>query len=86
VASHMEAMTERSHGEHRKEEISMSREAAIAFVRSAGDLTEQARLDYRQGAEPPPEPDGRWSSQDGPQRDVHTTMEALRVLALCHRL
>lgn len=54
----------------------MDRQAAIAFVRSAGDLVEQALQ----------EPDGRWSSEDGPQRDVHTTLEALRVLDLCHRL
>jgi hypothetical protein len=32
------------------------------------------------------ESDGRWSSEDGPQRDVHTTLEALRVLDLCQRL
>ena len=30
-------------------------------------------------------PDGRWSSEDGPTQDVHTTVEALRVLTLCHR-
>jgi hypothetical protein len=50
----------------------VDRQAAITFVRSAGDLIEQARLDYLQGAEPPPEPvrqqlfqgqreDGGWS-------------------------
>jgi hypothetical protein len=32
------------------------------------------------------EPDGRWASEDGPSRDVHTTLEAMRVLRLCHRL
>ncbi|PWT75201.1 MAG: squalene--hopene cyclase [Chloroflexi bacterium] len=32
------------------------------------------------------EPDGRWPSEDGPQRDVHATLEALRVLDLCHQL
>lgn len=32
------------------------------------------------------EPDGRWASEDGPARDVHTTLEAMRVLHLCHRL
>ncbi len=31
------------------------------------------------------EPDGRWRSEDGPTRDVHATLEALRVLSLCHR-
>jgi len=31
------------------------------------------------------EPDGRWSSEDRSTRDVHTTVEALRVLTLCHR-
>jgi hypothetical protein len=31
------------------------------------------------------EPDGRWSSEDGPMRDVHTTVEALHVLTLCRR-
>lgn len=29
------------------------------------------------------EPNGRWSSEDGPTRDVHTTLEALRALTLC---
>jgi hypothetical protein len=31
------------------------------------------------------EPDGRWSSEDGPARDVHTTLEALRTFHLCRR-
>jgi hypothetical protein len=29
------------------------------------------------------EPDGRWSSEDGPGRDVHATLEALYALSLC---
>jgi hypothetical protein len=30
-------------------------------------------------------PDGRWPSEDGPARDTHTTLEALRALRLCGR-
>jgi hypothetical protein len=30
--------------------------------------------------------DGRWCSEDGPVRDAHTTLEALRVLRLCGRI
>jgi len=29
--------------------------------------------------------DGRWPSEDGPERDVHATLEALRALRLCGR-
>jgi hypothetical protein len=29
--------------------------------------------------------DGRWLSEDGPERDVHATLESLRVLRICHR-
>lgn len=29
--------------------------------------------------------DGRWVSADGPEHDVHVTLEVLRVLRLCHR-
>ncbi|GHO61348.1 hypothetical protein KSC_002400 [Ktedonobacter sp. SOSP1-52] len=32
------------------------------------------------------EPDGRWSSEDGSARDIHTTLEAMRVLRLCQRI
>lgn len=32
------------------------------------------------------EPDGRWPSEDRSARDVHTTLEAMRVLRLCHRI
>jgi len=39
-----------------------------------------SRLEQQQGS------DGRWASEDGPARDVHTTLEAVRVLRLCHRL
>lgn len=28
-------------------------------------------------------PDGGWSSEDGPDRDVHTTLEAIRALRFC---
>jgi hypothetical protein len=28
-------------------------------------------------------PDGRWPSEDGPERDAHSTLEALRALRLC---
>jgi hypothetical protein len=28
-------------------------------------------------------PDGRWQSEDGPERDVHTTLEALRAIRIC---
>ncbi len=44
-------------------------------------LIEQAasRLEQRQ------EQDGRWPSEDGSARDVHTTLEAMRVLRLCSR-
>lgn len=31
------------------------------------------------------EQDGRWPSEDGSARDVHTTLEAMRVLRLCRR-
>jgi hypothetical protein len=31
------------------------------------------------------EQDGRWMSEDGPERDVHATLEALHVLRLCGR-
>jgi hypothetical protein len=31
-------------------------------------------------------PDGGWPSEDGPSREVHVTLEALRVLRLCGRL
>ncbi len=31
------------------------------------------------------EQDGRWSSEDGPEQDVHVTLEALHVLRLCNR-
>jgi hypothetical protein len=30
--------------------------------------------------------DGRWPSEDGPDRDVHSTLEAIRALALCGRM
>ncbi|MBN2390877.1 MAG: terpene cyclase/mutase family protein [Anaerolineae bacterium] len=30
--------------------------------------------------------DGRWSSEDGPNQDVHATLEALYALALCGRV
>jgi hypothetical protein len=30
--------------------------------------------------------DGRWPSEDGPDRDVHATLEALRALRLCGRI
>ncbi len=29
--------------------------------------------------------DGRWPSEDGPDRDVHSTLEAMRALRLCGR-
>lgn len=29
--------------------------------------------------------DGRWTSEDGPERDVHATLEALHILHLCGR-
>ena len=53
----------------------------LAGVSSDHSLVEQAagRLEALQ------EPDGRWSSEDGPKQDVHTTVEALRVLTLCRR-
>ncbi len=31
------------------------------------------------------EPDGHWSSEDGPAQDVHTTLEALHTIQLCRR-
>jgi hypothetical protein len=37
------------------------------------------RLAAAQGA------DGRWPSEDGPERDAHSTLEALRALRLCGR-
>jgi hypothetical protein len=51
----------------------------LAGAPSDHPLVEQAavRLELLQ------EPDGRWSSEDGPTRDVHTTVEALRALTLC---
>ena len=30
-------------------------------------------------------PDGRWPSEDGPDRDVHSTLESMRALRLCGR-
>jgi hypothetical protein len=51
----------------------------LAQVRPDHPLLEEAarRLEQLQ------EPDGRWTSVDGPSRDVYTTVEALRVLNLC---
>lgn len=55
--------------------------SALLLVQAPSDhpLVQQAalRLDHLQ------EPDGRWSSEDGPTQDVHTTLEALRALTLC---
>ena len=34
---------------------------------------------------PAQSPDGRWPSEDGPERDAHSTLEALRALRLCGR-
>ena len=51
----------------------------LAGVLPDHPLLEEAafRLEQQQ------EPDGRWSSEDGPAQDVHTTVEALRTLHLC---
>jgi squalene cyclase len=51
----------------------------LAGVPSDHPLIEQAasRLEQQQ------EQDGRWPSEDGSARDVHTTLEAMRVLRLC---
>jgi hypothetical protein len=62
----------------------MDRQAAITFVRSAGDLIEQAGLDYILVAKPPSDPvreqlflgqreDGGWSPMGaGPARTAHS--------------
>ena len=44
-------------------------------------LIEQAAARLEQSQEE----DGRWSSEDGAARDVHATLEAMRVLRLCGR-
>ena len=44
------------------------------IIRQAVSLLEQLQ-----------EQDGRWTSEDGPERDVHATLEALHVLRLCGR-
>jgi len=53
----------------------------LAGVPSDHPLLEHAasRLGQQQ------EQDGRWPSEDGPARDVHTTLEAMRVLRFCSR-
>lgn len=53
----------------------------LAGVPSAHPLVARAAslLDQQQEA------DGHWASEDGPARDVHVTLEAMRVLHLCHR-
>jgi hypothetical protein len=44
------------------------------IIKQAASLLEQQQ-----------EQDGRWASEDGSERDVHVTLEALHVLRLCNR-
>lgn len=68
---------------------------ARAFVEAHGDEVDLARLRWLLDATPPDpalleralatqRPDGGWPSADGPDREVHTTLEAIRALRWVH--
>lgn len=72
---------------HQLDQLSASNLAWMAATLLAAGAEADHPLIHAAAARLPAsqQPDGRWSSDDGEWQDVHTTLEALRVLSARHR-